>query len=135
MNPTISLSQAAQLFLEYLQAQGKHPRTLATYYRDLSQIQAFFGPERTIDTLSLPFIGRFLKSGELLLRSNGTPRASQTVNKTIRVFRMLMTWLHQSGFLSELILPKSMQNKRLIRGDERFTKAASMEYQSWGIPN
>ena len=132
MNPTISLSQAAQLFLESLEAQGKHPRKLSTYYRDLSQIQAFFGSERTIDTLSLPFIGRFLKSGELLLRSNGTPRASQTVNKTIRVFRMLMTWLYQNGFLSDLILPKSMQNKRLIRGDERFTKAAPMEYQSWG---
>ena len=111
MTASMSLTEAAHLFLEHLEAQGKHPRTLSTYHRDLKQIQAFFGPDRPVHTLTLPWMGRFLKSDELLTLPNGTPRAEQTIKKTIRVFRMLFSWLHQTGALTELTLPKGFQKK------------------------
>jgi site-specific recombinase XerD len=108
MNPSIPLSEAAQLYLEHLEQLGKHKRTISTYYRDLQQVQAFFGAERLVNNIPLPLIGRFLKSNELLLLKNGQPRASQTVNKTIRVFRMFMLWLSHQGHITELHLPKSV---------------------------
>jgi site-specific recombinase XerD len=104
----ITLAEAAQRYLELLQQNGKSKATLYTYGKDLEQIQAFFGPERTVQSISLQWIGRFLKSDELLRQPNGKDRASQTVNKTIRVFRMLLTWLHQEGTIEKLCLPKSI---------------------------
>jgi hypothetical protein len=108
MATDITLQEASIAFLEHLKAQGKHERTLYTYGQDLKQIQAFFGSERSVQKITLPFIGRFLKSDELLKLSNGNNRAPQTIKKTIRVFRMLMLWLHQEEYLTELHLPKSL---------------------------
>lgn len=108
MNAPITLSDASIQYLDHLKAQGKSIRTLYTYNRDLQQILAFFGPERLVGNMPLPLIGRFLKSDELLKLPNGQERAPQTVKKTIRVFRMLMQWLVQVAYLSEINLPKSI---------------------------
>ena len=104
----LTLSEAAIAYLEALQKSGKHERTLYTYGKDLEQIQAFFGPDKPVTAITLPFMGRFLKSDELLKLSNGKNRATQTVNKTIRVFRMFMHWLAAEGYISEFNLPKSI---------------------------
>lgn len=108
MSAPITLSEAANQYLEFLKYQGKSGRTLYTYSRDLKQIQAFFGPERAIGNIPLPLIGRFLRSDELLKLPNGQERARQTVNKTIRVFRMFMLWLVHVAYLPEVTLPKSI---------------------------
>lgn len=112
MSNPIPLSEAAVQYIEFLKYQGKSKRTLDTYQRDLQQILAFFGPARLVGNMPLPLIGRFLKSDELLRLPNGDARASQTVHKTIRVFRMWMQWLVQVGYLTELILPKSIPRGR-----------------------
>ena len=88
MSNSLTLSNAAELYLKMLADAGKSKRTLYTYGKDLEQIQRFFGPTRILGTFSLPLIGRFLKSDELLRLSNGEARAPQTVRKTVRVFRM-----------------------------------------------
>ena len=113
MTAPITLFEASIQYLEYLKNQGKSDRTLYTYNRDLQQILSFFGPERLVDNIPLPLIGRFLKSDELRKLPNGQDRAPQTVNKTIRVFRMFMQWLVQVGYLSELNLPKSIPAGRV----------------------
>jgi hypothetical protein len=87
---------------------GKSELTFYAYNRDIQQIQKFFGPDRMVGNMPLPLIGRFLKADELLILANGQERAPQTVNKTIRVFRMLMQWLVQVAYLSEINLPKSI---------------------------
>lgn len=108
MTQPLTLAEATQHYLNCLQTQGKHARTLYTYGKDLQQIQAFFGPERLVQSLTLPLIGRFLKSDQLLKLPNGKERAPQTVQKTIRVFRMWMVWLRQEGHLADIALPKSI---------------------------
>lgn len=105
---SITLAEAAQQYLVMLENQGKQPATLYTYGKDLEQIQAFFGEEKLVNAISLPQIGKFLKSDELLKLPNGKERSLPTVNKTIRVFRMLMLWLQQEGMTEELALPKSI---------------------------
>jgi len=115
MNAPITLSEATSQYLEYLKYHGKSERTLYTYGRDMQQILAFFGPDRTINSIPLPLIGRFLKSDELLKLPNGQERGPQTVKKTIRVFRMFMQWLVQVGYLSEIALPKSIPLGREVK--------------------
>ena len=114
MKSPITLFEATIQYLAHLKTQGKSNRTLYTYGRDLQQIQTFFGPDRSIDNIPLPLMGRFLKSDELLRLPNGQERAPQTVNKTIRVFRMFMHWLVQVNYLPELTLPKAIQLKAKI---------------------
>lgn len=114
MTAPIMLSEAATQYLEYLQHFGKSERTLYTYNRDLQQILAFFGPDRSINNIPLPLMGRFLKSDELQKLPNGQERAPQTVNKTIRVFRMFMEWLVEVNYLPEITLPKAIQLKAKI---------------------
>jgi site-specific recombinase XerD len=104
----LTIGQATQLFLETLKAQGKHARTLYTYGRDLQQVGAFFGAEKPLVSITLPLVGKFLKSDTLLKLPNGQERASQTVNKTIRVFRQFLIWAHTEGHLSHLPLTKEI---------------------------
>jgi len=108
MNTPLTLSEATSQYLEFLAYEGKSKQTLYTYSRDIQQILAFFGADRLINNIPLPLIGRFLKSDELLKLPNGQDRALQTVNKTIRVFRMFMHWLVQVNYLPEVTLPKSI---------------------------
>jgi len=114
MNAPVTISEATSQYLEYLQHHGKSERTLYTYGRDIQQILAFFGPDRAINNIPLPLMGRFLKSDELLKLPNGQDRAPQTVNKTIRVFRMFMQWLVYVNYLPEITLPKAIQLKTKI---------------------
>jgi len=118
MIANFTLSEASTQFLAHLKAKGKSERTLYTYGRDMQQILAFFGPERPVGQITLPLIGRFLKSDDLLKLSSGQERAPQTVKKTIRVFRMFMQWLFQEGYLTDLQLPKSIPLGRVAKKAE-----------------
>jgi site-specific recombinase XerD len=120
MNQPITLRNATQQYLEHLKNWGKSPRTLYTYGKDLEQIQAFFGNEKSIQQITLPFIGRFLKSPELLNLPNGEPRANQTVQKTIRVLRQFLTWCYQEGMIDSLSLPKCISRKKKGRDSDSF---------------
>jgi site-specific recombinase XerD len=102
------LREATQLYLLYLKDSGKSPRTLYTYGKDLEQIQAFFGSEKNIQQITLPLMGRFLKSPELNTLPNGSTRAAKTIQKTVRVFRQFMMWCYQEEWIESLTLPKCM---------------------------
>lgn len=108
MNASVTFAEAVQQYLGMLENKGKSKRTLYTYGKDLEQILSFFGPNQPVQNVTLPWVGRFLKSNELLRLSSGGERSPQTVNKTIRVFRMLLVWLHKEGKLTEVRLPKSV---------------------------
>jgi site-specific recombinase XerD len=102
----ITMRQAITEYLDHLQAQGKQARTLYTYGKDCEQILAFFGAERPLASITPALVGRFLNSEELNLLPKGTPRSQRTVDKTIRVFRMLLVWAQGQGYLAEAPLPK-----------------------------
>lgn len=105
---TKTLSQSAEEYIEILKSKGKSPRTLYTYGKDFEQILAFFGQDKDIDKVTLPLVGKFYKSDELLKLPNGKDRAPRTILKTTRVFRMFMTWAQSQGYIEILPLPKAM---------------------------
>lgn len=105
---SITFHQARLAYLHHLEGQGKSKRTLYTYGKDLEQILAFWGAEKPITHVSLPTIGKFLKSPELLLLIDGSPRADRTVQKTIRVLRMFIEFCIEQGWLNPILLPKTM---------------------------
>lgn len=106
MKNPILLKEAIQTYLAKLRKEGKNERTLYTYHMDLKQVMAFFGPDRMLNTILLPQVGKFFKSDALLLLPGGKERSTRTVSKTLRVFRMFMIWAHQIGHIETLPLPR-----------------------------
>jgi hypothetical protein len=108
MNPSSKLSEAVEQYLIHLQAQGKSKATLYTYGMDLKQVLAYFGPDKTVQSITLPQVGKFYRSDILLKLPNGQYRADQTIRKTARVFRMLILWLQEQGIIEIAPLPKQI---------------------------
>jgi len=102
-----TIHETAEAFIEHLREQGKKEKTLYTYAKDLALIEEFFGSDKKLADLRIPQVGKFLKSDQLLKRSNGEVRAERTVAKTVRVFRMMLVWAKDTGKIAELPLPKS----------------------------
>jgi site-specific recombinase XerC len=105
---TMTLRALSQRYFLELKATGKSERTLYTYQQDMKQILAFFGADKSPSVLTFPGIGKFLKSGELRMLPNGRARATPTVQKTIRVLRQFVVWLHRQGILETVPLPQSI---------------------------
>ena len=120
-----TLKQACEEFLEYLKTQNKAERSLYTYGKDLEQIRAFFGEEKELKKILIPHVGKFLKSDELLKKKGKDgellDRAKPTIDKTKRIFRMLMIWAREQGYIEHLPLPKELEvNKGKIKEEEQM---------------
>ncbi len=110
-----TLHDAAEEYLEHLKAEGKNPRTLYTYRKDLDQIEAHFGKDKKLAAILIPHVSGFLKSDALLKLPSGKERAEPTVTKTIRVLRMFLVWAKDCGYITKLPLPKDMPLGRSAR--------------------
>jgi site-specific recombinase XerD len=109
----MKLKDATQEYLQTLAATDKSPRTLYTYGKDLQQLMAFFGEETPLERLTLAWMGKFLRSPELLeIPQSGKRRAEQTVAKTRRVVRQFLLWAQARGYLAHNPLPRALQKKR-----------------------
>jgi site-specific recombinase XerD len=109
---TISLKQASIEFLENLKEEGKAERSLYTYGMDLEQIRAYFGNEKIISKILIPHVAGFMKSDGLLKKNSKEGlilRAKPTIDKTIRIFRMLMIWAKDKGYVERLPFTKEFQ--------------------------
>lgn len=104
----ITLRDAAAEYLEHLKSEGKSPRTLYTYRKDLDQVEAYFKPEKKLPSIMVPHVSSFLKSDALLKLPDGKERSEPTVKKTIRVFRMFLVWALGKGYIAKLPLPKDL---------------------------
>jgi hypothetical protein len=74
----------------------------------LDQVGAFFGPDKPLQSITLPLVGKFLKSDALLRLPNVKERAPQTIAKTIRVFRMFLFWAKEQGYIEQVPLTKDI---------------------------
>lgn len=111
---TITLKQASEEFLSHLKEQGKTERSLYTYGKDLEQIRAFFGDGKIILKILIPHVAGFLKSDELLKKNSKEGlilRAKPTIDKTIRIFRMLLVWAKEKGYVERLPFTKELEIK------------------------
>jgi hypothetical protein len=69
---------------------------------------AYFGADKKLANILPTHVAKFYKSDELLkIAKNGRERASQTVNKTKMVFRGLLSWAKEQGYIEGLPLPKN----------------------------
>ena len=105
---TLTILEASKLYLDALEVQGKSPKTLYTYGKDLEQVRAYFGPDKDVHSINTAQVGKFLKSDALLRLPEGTDRAQETVSKTIRVFRMFLFWLKENGHIEAVPMPKGI---------------------------
>ena len=104
----IKLHDAASEYLEHLKSEGKSPRTIYTYRKDLDQAETYFKPEKKLSAIMIPHVSGFLKSDALLKLPNGNDRSEPTVKKTVRVFRMFLIWALGNGYITKLPLPKDL---------------------------
>jgi hypothetical protein len=110
---TITLKQASEEFLSHLKAEGKAERSLYTYGKDLEQIRAFFGDEKILSKILIPHVSGFLKSNELRMKAAKEgliERAKPTIDKTIRIFRMLMIWAKEKQYIQKLPFTKELES-------------------------
>ncbi|MCL4500061.1 MAG: hypothetical protein M1335_07485 [Chloroflexi bacterium] len=120
-----TLHDAAQEYLEHLKACGKSERTLYTYSMDLRQVEAFFGPEKKLGSILIPHVSGFFKSDALLKMNGDKDRSEVTVKKTIRVFRMFLTWAREQGYIDKLPLPKDTPMGRSLDITSEIANAGS----------
>lgn len=106
MKEDITLEEAGKAYLEHLKSKGKKAGTLYTYGQDLKLIQAYFGTKYRISDIRVTQVGKFYKAEGLLMLANGKERAERTLKKTVRFFRLMMTWLHEEGVVKTLPLPQ-----------------------------
>jgi site-specific recombinase XerD len=104
----ITLEAAAWQYIQHLQEQNKSSITVNAYTWDLKQVMAFFGTDCLLSRITLAWVGRFLKSPELLENRKREPRSVRTVEKTIRVFRLFLMWSQRQGWIESLPLPKAV---------------------------
>lgn len=116
--PDIILHDALNEYLEHLKTEGKSERTLYTYKKDADQIEAYFGADKKLTSILIPYVASFLKSDALLKMPSGKERSEPTVKKTVRVFRMFLVWALGKGYITKLPLPKD-----LPLGHSRTTEA------------
>jgi hypothetical protein len=103
----MALNTAVEDYMKHLELNGKKPRTLYTYGKDCEQIIAFFGQEKLLKNILPVHVAAFYKSDALLkIPKNGKQRQPETVRKTKRVFRMLLTWAKEQGFIESVPLPR-----------------------------
>ncbi|MHB1001958.1 MAG: site-specific integrase [Armatimonadota bacterium] len=106
--PDITLHDAATEYLEHLKSEGKSPRTIYTYHKDIDQIEAYFGPDKKLQSILIPHVSKFLKSDALLKMPGDKERSEPTVKKTVRVFRMFLVWALGKEYIAKLPLPKDI---------------------------
>jgi site-specific recombinase XerD len=87
-----TVKQTTEEFITHLKELGKKERTLYTYRKDLDVVEAFFGSDKLLTDIRVPQVGKFFKSDTLNKLPNGNTRAERTIEKTVRVFRMMMVW-------------------------------------------
>ena len=110
----ITLEEGITLYVEHLEEQGRHERTLYTYRKDLEQVLVFFGPGKLLRSILVAQVGKFYRSDALLKLPDGKDRAERTLAKTLRVFRMFMVWAYTQGYITQLPLPKATSLGRSV---------------------
>jgi site-specific recombinase XerD len=108
LQTSILLEDAIWSYLQYLTEQGKSGITVNAYRNDLKQAIAFFGADCELSRITLSWVGRFLKSPQLLEKGPEQPRGAQSIKRSLRVFRMLLIWSQEQGWVETLPLPKAV---------------------------
>ena len=92
------LSKAIAAFSVHLQANGKSPRTIDGYHKDLELLLAF-ATDISTESLSPDLAARFAASDPVCLGRSGKPKADVTINRTKAALKSFGRWLEQTGLV------------------------------------
>ncbi len=107
----ITFEKAVPAYLKNLADEGKNERTIEVYGRCLQTAVDYFGADKPLDKLTPATIGTFFKSDALLKKPNGKIKSKITVVQNKRVFRMMLMWANESGYIVDIPLPKAEMKK------------------------
>jgi integrase/recombinase XerC len=99
-NPPLTPRRAIDLFETKLRADARSPHTVASYLRDLGQLERFLAdrfqcPE--VATVTADMLNEFLVSEPVTLMPDGSPKAEGSVNKVKTSVKSFFNWLAVSG--------------------------------------
>ncbi len=94
----MNLSDAVTAFSIHLRANGKSPRTIEGYRRDLELLVAFC-TDIPIKNVSPDLTSRFAASEKVRLTRSGDPKAEVTINRTKAAIKSFGRWAEQSGLV------------------------------------
>jgi len=113
---TVTIKQAAEQYVAHLKELGKNERTIVTYARHLDLAIAHFGEEKDVTKVLPVHVAAFFKSDAVnkLIREpkkegeprQERPRSHHTIDQTKRVFRMMLVFCKDQGWLDKVPLPK-----------------------------
>ena len=113
---TVTVKQAAEKYVAHLTELGKNERTVVTYGRHLDLAIAHFGEDKDIAKIMPVHVAAFFKSDAVnkLIREpkkegqprQERPRSHHTIDQTKRVFRMMLVFCKDQGWLDKVPLPK-----------------------------
>ena len=104
---TNTLKTAVEKYMEHLEAEGKTERTRYTYHMDLKLALEHFGEEKDIAKLIPAQVAKFFTS-DLVTKvpKSGRDKSQITITKTKRVFRQMLVFCRDQGWIEKLPLTK-----------------------------
>lgn len=113
----VTIKQAAEQYVAHLKELGKNERTVITYARHLDLAIAHFGEDKDIAKVLPVHVAAFFKSDAVnkLIREpkkEGEPRTERTrsphtIAQTKRVFRMMLGFCKDKGYVEKIAVPKA----------------------------
>ena len=113
----ITIKEAAEKYVAHLKELGKNERTIVTYARHLDLAIAHFGEEKDVTKVLPVHVAAFFKSDAVnqLIREpkkegeprQERPRSHHTIAQTKRVFRMMLGFCKEQGWVEKIAIPKA----------------------------
>ena len=118
---TTTIKEAAEKYLAHLSELGKNERTVITYGRHLDLAVEYFGAEKAVAKILPVHVAAFFKADIVnkLIREprkegeprKERPRSPHTINQTKRVFRQMLVFCKEQGWVEKVALPKTEMAK------------------------
>ena len=104
---TTTLKTAVEKYMAHLEAEGKTERTRYTYHMDLKLALEHFGEEKDITKLIPAQVAKFFGC-DLVTKvpKSGRDKSEITITKTKRVFRQMLVFCRDQGWIEKLPLTK-----------------------------
>ena len=119
-----TLKEAVDLYLAHLKQIGKAEPTIYTYGQDLALAVGYFGADKDLAKLIPAQVAGFFKS-EAMNKVSGSGREKSiiTITKTRRVFRQMLVFCKEKGWIATVPLTKDELVKvREAKGPEAAPK-------------
>ena len=97
----MELSEALDLYLLQLRADGRSPHTVANYQRHVGALLDWLAARRhsiALDAITPQVLAEYLVSDDVRHSARGGARSTSTVNAVRTSLRVVFGWLHDAGF-------------------------------------